>query len=282
VTAERRGVLQIAGAALLWSSGGVGIKALAVPPLAIAGWRSAFAGLALLACFRAPPRRTPAFAAAAVSYGGCLVSFVVATKWTTAANAIILQYSGVVWVLLFSPAVVGERLRARDAIAVAVALAGMVLLLAGRLDASGRGGDALAVLSGVFFAALILFLRRERGDGGVAVATWGNFLAAVTLAPFVAHVAVGGRSLALLAVLGTFQLAAAYVLFVRGIRHVPAAEASLVSMLEPVMNPVWVFLVLGEAPSAAAVVGGAVVLGAVAWRTLGAESAAVPATAPVD
>src|SRR5581483_1921466 len=124
VTGERRGVLAIAGAALLWSTGGVGIKLIAAPPLKVACYRSALAALTLLAIFR--PRlghRSPTFFAATVCYGACLTTFVTATKWTTAANAIFLQYSGVVWVILLAPLVVGEAYRARDTIAILVALA---------------------------------------------------------------------------------------------------------------------------------------------------------------
>ena len=104
-SAERRGALLVLGAALLWSTGGVGIKAVAEGPLKVAFYRSAFAALALLLFFRPKlPRFTPGFLVALASYAACLTSFVVATKWTTAANAIFLQYSGVVWVLLLSPA----------------------------------------------------------------------------------------------------------------------------------------------------------------------------------
>jgi drug/metabolite transporter (DMT)-like permease len=280
VSAERRGLLAVAGAALLWSTGGVGIKTVDAAPLAIAGWRSAFAGLALLAWFRTPPRRSAVFLLTVVSYAACVMTFVVATRWTTAANAIFLQYSGVVWVLLFAPAVAGEPWRARDAVAIAVALAGLTLFFAGALDAAGRAGDGLALLSGVFYAALVLLLRRQRGDGAEAAAAWGNVLAAVTLAPFVTATLPSPRALAILVALGTFQLAAAYALFARGIRHVPAARASLVSMLEPVANPVWVFLFVGETPRATALLGGAIVLAAVAWQVAGARAPAPAVAAP--
>src|SRR5438477_8576136 len=212
--AERRGVLQVAGAALLWSLGGIGIKALAEPPLKIAAYRSATAAVALFLLFR--PKlagRGPGFFAASACCAACLTTFVVATKWTTAANAIFLQYSGVVWVLLLSPLVVGEPRRAHDAIAIGVALAGMALFFAGRLELHVHAGDAVALLSGVFFAGVVLLLRRERGGGaGEAAVAWGNVLTAIALAPFVVRdAAVGTRSLVVLALLGTFQLAAAYV-----------------------------------------------------------------------
>ncbi len=277
----RRGVLLVTGAALLWSTGGIGIKALADGALKVAFFRSAIAAVALLLLFRPRIRRpTPGFLAALVSYSACLTTFVVATKWTTAANAIFLQYSGVVWVLLFSPVVLQEPFRGRDAAAVVVALAGMALFFVGKFKSGGRG-DWMALLSGVFFAALVLSLRREREGGAEAAVTYGNVLAAAALLPFVAQdLALSGRSAAILLFLGVFQIAGAYVLFVRGLKQVTATQASLVGMLEPVANPIWVFLFLGERPSVSAAAGGAIVLGAIAWRTLAAP--AVTVVAPPD
>jgi drug/metabolite transporter (DMT)-like permease len=282
VSDERRGLLAVAGAALLWSTGGVGIKAVDAPPLAIAGWRSAFAAVVLLAWFRPLPRASGIFLASIGCYAGCLTTFVVATKWTTAANAIFLQYTGVVWVLLLSPLVTGEPRRARDATAIGVALAGMALFFAGRLSAPGRAGDLVALVSGMAFAGVMLLLRRERGRGAEAAVAWGNVLAAAVLTPYALATPVGAQALGLIAVLGTVQLAAAYVLFVQGIRHVEAARAALVGMLEPVANPVWVFLLIGERPSAGALVGGAVVLAAIAWHAASARPTTVPAVPPPD
>lgn len=276
----RTGILLVAGAALLWSTGGVGIKALDDPPLKVAFFRSAVAAVALLFYFRPRlPRPTPGFLAAIASYAACLITFVVATKWTSAANAIFLQYSGVVWVLLFSPLVVKEPLRGRDAAAIGIALAGMALFFLGRFDSSSRAGDAVALLSGVFYAALVLTLRRERGAGAEAAVAWGNVATAVVLLPFVASdLSLGPRSAGVLLLLGVFQLAGAYVLFVRGIDTVTATQASLVGMLEPIANPIWVFLFLGERPGALSIVGGLVVLGAIVWRTLtGPAPKTVPA-----
>jgi drug/metabolite transporter (DMT)-like permease len=268
-------------AALLWSTGGLGIKAVAQPPLAVACYRSAVAALALVLFLGRPRWRwTPGFLLTVASYAGCVTTFVVATKWTSAANAIFLQYSGVVWVLLLAPAVLGEPLRGRDAIAIAAALVGMALFFVGDLEALGRAGDWVALLSSLCFAALILSLRRGREKGAEEAVIWGNVVTAAILSPFVA----GGsppdlRSAAVLVYLGVFQIGLAYALFTRGLRRVPAATASLLGMLEPVANPIWVFLILGEEPRPQALVGGLVVLGAIAWRTLGAGSPppAVPA-----
>lgn len=281
MTPARRGTLLVGAAALLWSTGGIGIKAIADPPLKIAFFRSGFAAIALLLFLRPRlPRPTAAFFTALVSYAACLTTFVIATKWTTAANAIFLQYSGVVWVLVLSPFVLREPFRARDAAAVTAALGGMALFFVGKFHAGGAG-DAMATLSGVFFAGLVLSLRLERDAGAEAAVTYGNVLACAALLPFVASdLSLSAGSAAVLAGLGFFQLAGAYVLFVRGLRHITATQASLVGMLEPVANPIWVFLFLGERPSVYALAGGAIVLAAIAWRTMG--SAPVSQVLPPD
>jgi DME family drug/metabolite transporter len=276
---RRKGVLLVVGAALLWSSGGIGIKAVAELPLKVAFYRSLFATIALFLMFgrdvwgRRHWKSTGMFAAAIVSYVACLVTFVVATKWTTAANAIFLQYAGVIWVLLFSPIVTNDAMRLRDAGAIAVAIGGMALFFVGRYEARGMSGNVMALISSVFFAALILVLRRENQAAESAI-IWGNVAVSLTLLPFVAHdLALSARSLAVLVFLGVFQIGLPYVLFVRGLRYVTATQASLTGMLEPIANPVWVFIFLGERPSAFAVAGAIVVLCAIAWHTLTSEPA---------
>jgi DME family drug/metabolite transporter len=275
VTDRRRGILLIAIAALLWSTGGIGIKVLADSALKVAFYRSLFAAIALFLLFRrrARWRSTPAFVLAIISYGACLPAFVVATKWTTAANAIFLQYAGVVWVLLFSPLVVREPMRSRDVIAIVVAMSGMALFFVGKFEARGMAGNAMALLSSVFFAALILALRREH-DAAESAITWGNAALALALLPAVGRdLALTPKSLAVLLFLGLFQIAFAYVLFVRGLKYVTATQASLTGMLEPVSNPIWVLLFLGERPTGFAIVGAIIVLSAIAWHTMGGEPA---------
>ncbi len=274
--ARRKGILLIAAAALLWSTGGIGIKAVADSALKVTFYRSLFAAVAMMLFLGRRvwrPRWTPAALFTMACYAACLTSFVQATKWTTAANAIFLQYAGVVWVLLLSPIVVREPMRARDAVAIAAAMAGMALFFVGKFESRGMAGNAMALLSSVFFALLILALRREHSSAQAAV-TWGNVLCAAALLPLVRHdLALAPRSLAVLLFLGVFQVAAAYVLFVRGLEHVTATQASLTGMLEPVANPIWVFLSLGERPSLYAVAGGAIILAAIAWHTLAGEPA---------
>jgi len=274
VDARRNGVLLIVAAALLWSTGGIGIKGIADSALKVTFYRSLFAAVALMLFLprsvwaRRVWTSSATFVIAILSYAACLTSFVIATKWTTAANAIFLQYAGAIWVLLLSPIVVREPMRARDVAAIAVAIAGMALFFVGRFEARGMAGNAMALLSSVFFAALILALRREPRASQAAV-VWGNVLCALCVLPFVGNdLPLTRRSLAVLLFLGIFQIALAYILFTRGLAHVPATQASLTGMLEPVSNPIWVFLFLGERPSLYAVGGGIIVLSAIAWRTL--------------
>jgi drug/metabolite transporter (DMT)-like permease len=283
VRAEHRGLLLVAAAALLWSTGGIGIKSLDVPPLVIAWYRSAFAAAALILLFRPRVWRwTPAFLIGLVSYAACLVTFVLATKWTSAANAIFIQYFGVVWVMLAAPLVLHEPLRRKDVVAVAVAFAGMLLFFVGRFETRGFRGELAALASSLFFALLVLALRRERGTAAEAVVTWGNVVAAVALLPFVAgDLSVSARPAVVLGFLGIFQIGCAYALFVRGLKHVTATEGSLIGMLEPIFNPIWVFLFVGEKPGAYSIAGGAIVLAAIAWRTVTAGPPAAEAQPPV-
>jgi DME family drug/metabolite transporter len=280
VTDRQRGLLYVAAAALLWSTGGIGIKAISDAPLKVSFYRSLFAAIGLFLLLgrnvwgRRRWRSSVTFAVAIISYGACLTTFVVATKWTTAANAIFLQYAGVIWVLLFSPLVVREPMRGRDVAAIAVALAGMALFFVGRFETRGMAGNAMALLSSIFFAALILALRREN-DAAQSAITWGNAALALALLPAVhGQLALTTKSFLVLLFLGLFQIALAYVLFVKGLRYITATQASLTGMLEPVMNPIWVLLLLGERPSVYAMCGAVVVLAAIGWHTLGGSAPA--------
>ena len=265
---RRNGILLILLAALLWSTGGLGIKGVPDAALKVTFYRSLVAAIVLAALFRPRFRWTATFLIAIVSYVGCLTSFVIATKLTTAANAIFLQYAGVIWVLLLSPLILREPRRRQDVIAIVVAMAGMALFFVQQFEARGMAGNGMALLSSLFFATLILALRRDRGGAAEAAVTYGNVLTALVMLPFVSSdLGLTTRSAVILVLLGVFQIAIAYALFVRGLNHVTATQASLTGMVEPIANPVWVFLFLGERPSVFSVIGGAIVLAAIGWRS---------------
>jgi DME family drug/metabolite transporter len=281
--APRRGALLIAAAALLWSTGGLAIKLVPLSALGVVFWRSFVSGVFLLVVFRPSRERWRHAAPSTVAvYALMILTFVSATKMTTAANAIFLQYTGPLYVLALAPFLLKERFRKADAAAVGVALVGMSFFFVGRLDPGALRGNLVAIASGLFFGLTILLLRRDASGDAIPSVIAGNLVAAALALPFAwGHLALDARGAALVLFLGIFQMGISYVLFVTGLKTVRAAEASLLGMLEPMFNPLWAFLGLGERPSAWASLGGAIVLVAVAGRTVfGARAGAAPATPP--
>ncbi|SRR6266851_419003 len=271
-----RAVLAVAGAAVLWSSGGLFIKLAPMPALAVAGGRSIVAGAFYLLVLR--PDLRAARWTTAISYAACIVTFVTATKLTTAANAIFLQYTGPAYVLLLSPLILKEPLRRIDLACVALSLGGMSLFFIGKVESGQMLGNAVAAASGVFFALTIVLLRRDARGGrndAVPSTTLGNLIAAALTMPFLLKASITPAGMGVLLYLGIVQLGVAYLLFAYGVRRVPAAEASLISTLEPILNPLWVFIGYQETPGPWALAGGAIVITAVVLRTL-ADRASTP------
>jgi len=256
-------------AAVLWSTAGAGIKLCGLDAWQISGGRSLVAAVFLLLAVRdARARPTLRVLLVAAVYSVTVILFVVATKLTTAANAIFIQDTAPLWVLLLSPWLLGERPTKGELLAVPVYGIGLGLFFLDELAPGQLAGNVTALVSGVAFALAILGLRLLRHEGPAALA-WGNLLAAAATLPLWPRgPAASPSDLALVVYLGVFQLALAYLAFSRGVSGTPAIEASLLILIEPVLNPIWTFLAMGERPGAWAVAGGAVVLAATAWRTV--------------
>lgn len=275
-----RGALWVVLAAVLWSSGGLFIKWAPLPGLAVAGGRAVVTAVFYLLVLRPNLRR--ASVATAATYAMMILTFVTATKLTTAASAIFLQYTGTAWVLLAGPRLLGEPLRRADGVAAGAALVGMALcLLDGSTQGAGQAsrwqGDVLGAISGVFFAGTVIAMRRDARPGAAtdaqASTTLGNLIAAAIALPL-SWDSLGGAlqplALSALLYLGIVQMGLAYLSFLKGLRVVPAATASLLALAEPALSPLWVLLGTGETPGAWTLTGGAVVLaalGARAWWT---------------
>jgi drug/metabolite transporter (DMT)-like permease len=261
-------VVALCVCALLWSSGGLLIKMLPLSPLAIAGMRSAIAACVMFLWVRRKgpmnPVWTPAQFGSIISYMFTVVLFVWATKQTTAANAILLQYTAPVWVAVFSAAIAKERLQRRDVIVVICVMLGMVVFFLDALSPGAVLGNLLAIASGVAFAGVALFMRAQRGVSTTESIILGNMLTAVVCIPFAGGFPpVSPDWIVPLVLLGTLQLGLSYLLYSWALAHVTALEAVLITVLEPLLNPLWVGLALGEMPSASAVVGGGIVVGAI-------------------
>ena len=254
--------------AVLWSLAGVLIKYIDWPPLAVAGGRGLIAGLFLLVAHR-PLRFTwsPLQLGAALAYLGCTVPFAVATKLTSAANAILLQYTAPVWVALLGAWVLGERTTKADWFAMLAVFAGMGLFFAHGLEWQGAVGNALAIFSGVSFAVMAMLMRKQKDGSPIESVIIGNLLGAVIALPFAAgHPLPSAQGLGALLALGVLQLGVPYLLFVHAIKHVTALEAVLIPVIEPVLNPIWVLLFIGEKPGLLAIAGGGLIISAVTWR----------------
>lgn len=269
-----RARLEILAAAVLWSTGGAAMKLTGLSGWQVASGRSAFAAAFLFLCFRAARTRpTRPVLLAAMAYAGTVVLFSVANKLTTSANAIFIQDTAPLWVVLLSPVLLHERPSRGELLSIPVYGLGLALFFLDELSAGQVAGNFVALASGVAFALCIVTLRGlgDRAPGAIA---WGNVVAALVAAPlWAAGPDATTRDLLLLAYLGVFQLGSAYALFARGVLHTPAVEASLLVLLEPVLNPIWTFFLAGERPGPWALAGGAIVLGATAVRTASAAFA---------
>ncbi len=262
-------LLYVFGAAFLWSTGGLFIKWTTLGGLELSFWRSFFA-IFTVAFFT----RHEGFglnrltAVASVLYAVLLILFVMATKTTTAANAIFLQYTAPVYLLILEPIIYKEKFRSRDLITVLVCLAGMALFFVGQLRPQDVTGNILALASGFCFALYFLSLRhpRAREVNRASSVIYGNTLAVLMTAPWgiAAFASLTAHDLIGVAYLGVIQLGISYTLFTTGMSHgVRSLDAGIICYVEPVLNPVWVFLVLGERPSAWALLGGAIIIVAV-------------------
>jgi drug/metabolite transporter (DMT)-like permease len=262
-------LLLVLGAAILWSTGGLFIKATHLNPFEVSFGRSLLATITIVIFTRKEGFGLNRISAiTSVLYAALLVLFVVATKLTTAANAIFLQYTAPVYVLILEPLFYKEKFRARDFVTVAACVAGMSLFV-GKLRPEDVTGNLFALASGVCFALFFLLLRhsKARQVNRAAAAIYGNLIVVVLCAPaFFGAVrrGISPEDYGRLAYLGIVQIGFAYLLFTlamaRGLRSL---DAGIVGYVEPVLNPIWVFLFLGERPSGWAIIGGAIIIASV-------------------
>src|SRR5713101_3475569 len=263
-------LLLVLGAAILWSPGGLFIKATSLSAVELSFGRSLLAAITIAIVTRREGFGLNRISAlTSILYAALLLLFVLATKFTTAANAIFLQYTAPVYVLIMEPLFYKERFRRRDLITVAACAAGMSLFFVGKLRPQDVDGNLLALASGVCFALFFLLLRhsKARDVNRASSAIYGNLIVVLICAPAffgAARRGISASDLARISYLGIIQIGCAYLLFTlamaRGLRSL---DASIIGYIEPVLNPVWVFLFIGERPSGWAIVGGAIIIASV-------------------
>jgi drug/metabolite transporter (DMT)-like permease len=264
------GRLQIVAAAFLWSLAGVFIKFLDLHPLTIVFCRSFFAALVFTPFLRRKDWRIDwPILISVISYTAAISAFVSANKLTTAANAIVLQYTAPFFVFLFSGLVLREKISRLNGFTLAASMIGVAVIFLGSAGEPDMGGVLLALLSGVLFAAYMINLRSTQAVSPVYLTWINNVVCALLLLLVVkSQLVLTSTQLGILVVMGAVQLGVPYFLFSKGLQSVPLQEASLIALIEPVLNPLWVALTVGEIPSFATLAGGGLIVAALAVRYL--------------
>jgi drug/metabolite transporter (DMT)-like permease len=275
--------------AILWSTSGAFIKALTGESGAawsgwqVAGARSLFAGITLLALGRLWPRRAAEAGVSvapsrrpwlpdgrqivlAIVYAGTLLPYVLAQTYTTTANAIFLQYTAPVYILFLSPWLLREKPKAVDLLSLPLLLVGIFVILSAELQfGHGTFGNVMALISGVGYALVMLLMRKWRNEGAEGGIALGNFLLAAIGIGVACRSPQGFvwpdlRSGAQILWLGVFQIGLAYFLFQGALRRITAVEASLLTLIEPVLCPFWAWLFIADVPPRNSIIGAAIIL----------------------
>ncbi len=264
-----RSIIFLVLASLLWSLGGLLIKSIQWNAAAISGMRSLISAFLMLIVIRKPSLKFNRFkVGGAFAYAGTVLFFVMANKLTTAATAILLQYTAPIYVALLGAWFLKERTTKLDWATIFLVFGGMVLFFIDEMSAGGLLGNIYAILSGFCFASMVLLLRKPDLESPLESVFWGNVLTALIGLPFMFSSMPDTSSWIALLLLGVFQLGISYILYTLAIKHVSALEAILIPVIEPLLNPVWVFLVLGEFPGSWALLGGIIVLSAIVGRSV--------------
>jgi drug/metabolite transporter (DMT)-like permease len=261
LTERRKAILFLILAAILWSTAGVLVKALDWQPLSILAGRGIFTSILFLLYMRRLPQKVTRWTLLAAA--GSIATqflFITSTKLTTAANAIFLQYTAPIYVVLLAYWLLREKPSRSDWIAMGIIFLGLILFFGDQLNPNGLYGNILAVLSGVTSAIMMVSFRAQKDATPEDSILIASLAIAVFGFPSILKETQTITSWLSIAYLGIFQIGLAFIFFAKGIKYIPALEANLIGTLEPILNPVWVFLFLGERMGRSALLGGLVVL----------------------
>jgi drug/metabolite transporter (DMT)-like permease len=253
--------------ATMWSLGGLLIKSINAHPLAIAGTRSAISCIIMILYVK-KPKFNWSFTqiAAGVAYASMVITFVFSTKLTTAANAILLEYTAPIFVALLSAWMLKEKPKAIDWVTIMLVFGGMVLFFLDSLDAKGFAGNIFGILSGISYALFTVFMRMQKNGSPIESVILGNAISAIVGIPFIFMSVPDFKGWLFLVILGVVQLGIPYIMYSEAIKNASALEASIITMIEPILNPIWVVLIIGEIPEVLSIIGGIIVIATVAIR----------------
>jgi drug/metabolite transporter (DMT)-like permease len=273
INKRNRAIIFLAIAATLWSTAGLFIKWIPTNPIALSGMRSGIAFVVILMYWFARyktrlPRPSKAVIFGAVNYAVLVMLFVSANKLTTSANAILLQFTAPVWILLIGRFFYKEKVHSRDILTVIIVFFGMSLFFVGKLEIGGMVGNVLAVISGICMGIMIVNLNKLKNHNPIEIIIWGNLIMFIIGMPFLGGVSLNSKAIAGILALGIFQLGISYVFYTAGIQDVTPLEGILIPVIEPLLNPIWVLVFMDEKPTVFSVIGGLVVMVAVVLRNV--------------
>lgn len=249
-------------AALMWSLGGLFIKLVNLNPMAITGIRSLGAAVVLLIYIKKPKLYwNRYFFAGVLAYSMMVILYVISIRLTTAANAIFLEFTAPLYVVVFGYFLLNERINRFDIFAMVIIFLGMGLFFMDELSFYGFWGNILALLAGVCLALVTVLIRKEK-ESAFEIVFFGNALTTIICLPFIIQGFSSTTQVDWFIIfgLGIFQLGIPYLLYTTALKYVSALDAILVGMLEPVFNPIWVYIFVGEAMGEWAFIGAALVI----------------------
>ena len=273
----RRGALLVTAAIVVWSSAGVLARWVDVDPWTTLFWRSVFAAASLLAylavrdgraMFQGFARLGRAGIAMALCFAISMICFINALALTTVAAVLVFQAAAPLFAAVLAWLFLRERVARRTAIAIALSMLGVGLIVSTSGDAGRFWGNIISAVMGLTYALTVVLARVERNVPTTEATLLGVIIVAVVSAPMTKF-QVPAQDMVLLAVFGIFQMGLALIMFTTGIRLIPSADAGLISVLEAVLAPLWVWLVFAEDPGTLTLIGGAVVIAAVTWAATG-------------
>jgi len=270
------GQLAVLATAVLWSTSGIAIKVNIWHPMVIAGSRSLLAAIFLIAVRLITRTRVNRqndrfpFWAGSLVFAACMISFITANKLTTSANVIMLQYSAPVWAALLGWALIHEKPHWEHWGALVLVSSGLFLFFRDGLSSGSHAGDALSVFSGMLLGGSSVFFRMMKKGNPQDAMLMGQLIVVIICIPFffLFLPSFDATVIASISFLGIFQAGLASVTFSYGIKRISAVQAMLIATAEPILNPIWVFILIGEKPSLTALVGGIVIIIAVVSSSL--------------
>ncbi|HAE91298.1 MAG TPA: EamA family transporter [Tissierella sp.] len=262
-----KGIILAAIASMMWSTGGIFIKLVDWNPISISGFRSLIAALVMLTYIKKPKfTKSKPQILGSITTCTTMLFFIIANKLTTSANAILLQYTAPIFVAILGVWILKEKIQWYDIVSIIAVFLGMILFFIDNVNIGNTLGNIIAILSGFSMACMTISLRLQKDGSAIDTTFFGNMLTFIIAIPFIFISLPDVKSLIIIIIMGVFQLGIPYIFYVNATKYLSALEAILITVIEPLLNPLWVYIFAGEKPGTYAIIGGIVVIVTVMLR----------------